>query len=288
MVFLNGNKTSGIVQPSLGIRVTCLILLFQMQRDKPHSSGRQRRDEQGAKRRWYPSLNVATCKQQRQGGRAAKMRWCKHLVMLSRSPPAQRCLPVAKKTHRKGPALCLEAPGSLCSGCPADILDYLLRIIPEAALRPQLWVPLRGRCGLHLAQVDDSQVTGATEEERRRRERETEKDASTLSNSPSTSDSGSCGESWTLGAVSPFCIPVPSLLFLSLLSFFPLPCTSPSLILPSPPLSLWFCLSTFFFSLRASVVFPVPLFFILCLCPAAHRYFCLSPSMYLSSYPNSF
>ncbi|KAM6190976.1 uncharacterized protein WM294_013170 isoform 3-T6 [Sarcoramphus papa] len=84
MVFLNGNKTSGIVQPSLGIGVTCLILLFQMQRDKLHTSGRQRRDEQGAKRsgilapevtraRWYPSLNLATCKQQRQGRRAAEM-----------------------------------------------------------------------------------------------------------------------------------------------------------------------------------------------------------------------
>ena len=45
MVFLNGNKTSGIVKLLISIRVTCLILFLQMQRDELCAKGQQRREE---------------------------------------------------------------------------------------------------------------------------------------------------------------------------------------------------------------------------------------------------
>ena len=49
MVFLNGNKTSGIVKLLIGIWVTCLIIFFQMQRDKIHTKERRRRVERREK-----------------------------------------------------------------------------------------------------------------------------------------------------------------------------------------------------------------------------------------------
>ncbi|KAM6206269.1 uncharacterized protein WM294_003286 isoform 3-T5 [Sarcoramphus papa] len=51
---------------------SCLVKHW-MQRDELCAKGQQRRGERSAVRRWYPSLNLATCKQQRQCGRAAEM-----------------------------------------------------------------------------------------------------------------------------------------------------------------------------------------------------------------------
>ncbi|XP_009283076.1 PREDICTED: uncharacterized protein LOC103903570 [Aptenodytes forsteri] len=61
--------------------------------------------------RWKGSIVV--CKYKVSSG--------KRLVVLNRYPPAQVCLPVVKRTDGKGPALCLEAPGSVSSGCPAGV-----------------------------------------------------------------------------------------------------------------------------------------------------------------------
>ena len=52
MVFLNRNKTSGIVKLLIGIWVTCLIIFFQMQRDKIHTKERRRRVERREKVGW--------------------------------------------------------------------------------------------------------------------------------------------------------------------------------------------------------------------------------------------
>ncbi|KAM6206247.1 uncharacterized protein WM294_003282 isoform 4-T6 [Sarcoramphus papa] len=47
---------------------------IEMQRDELCAKGQQRRGERSAVRRWYPSLNLAACKQQRQCGRAAEVK----------------------------------------------------------------------------------------------------------------------------------------------------------------------------------------------------------------------
>ena len=64
------------------------------------------------------------------------------LVMLKRCPPARVCLPVVKRGEGKGPSLCLGAPGSVSSGCPAG-----------AAARAAWW----GELGLFVAPGSPSQ-----------------------------------------------------------------------------------------------------------------------------------
>ncbi|KAM6188420.1 uncharacterized protein WM294_015565 [Sarcoramphus papa] len=117
---------------------------------------------------------------------SSEMSCCKCLVMLSRSPPAQLCRPVVKRTDEAvlktqlsvpplgmpwtAPASGLRGPslpglallvawggkgtGRTRTGCRQELLWLKLRRPEkEAALRPQLWVPLCGCCCLHLAQV---------------------------------------------------------------------------------------------------------------------------------------